>query len=92
MLHFAFRVHSLGSLRRSTDHPDSRAIFYNEETYRFDNLFRIWDGGSLLIRQSGSLFLFVLCSTHSSFLVLVNVDKHNVCLSCRRYYELCCSL
>lgn len=27
------RVHSLGSLRRSKEHPDSRAIFYNDEIY-----------------------------------------------------------
>lgn len=27
------RIHSLGSVRRSQDHPDSRAVFYNEETY-----------------------------------------------------------
>lgn len=26
----------MGSLSRSTDHPDSRAIFYNEVTYRLE--------------------------------------------------------
>jgi len=27
------RIHSLGSQKRSNDHPDGRAIMYNEETY-----------------------------------------------------------
>ncbi|XP_048590320.1 DNA mismatch repair protein Msh6-like [Nematostella vectensis] len=27
------KIHSLGSVRKATDHPDGRAILYNEETY-----------------------------------------------------------
>merc|ERR1712224_897465 len=41
------KIHALGPLRRSTDHPDSRAIMYNEQAYgkkKIDDLLSAVDG------------------------------------------------